>query len=362
MDRPVVVVVDCCHKSSSPSPGDCQRLISDILGDQYSSDPVKTTFSSDVFDIYPLRLETKYYTSDVGLCVLNSPTIGDQTFAESVEAVVLFLSDASGLEKGESFTGLVGPWLSFIQHWEETAVKILACVRAPSGSPGRLAMQQWCIKNDFELVELDPDDEARMEADDCGEVTGVRRILQALKAHSWSNLDMKDERTMDADRAERLRTYLQENDQKSPDAVSPPETSSDSAVVSLANNLQQTAITDSAAAAASASRSKLHSDIDQLLKKDGPSIDQEALFRMAHSDETEGDPGCGDVSFEELFSKFAEMKETAASLPPDQRKAYAEKVTFAFWRAIGGDDNEIAGIGDSSDDDNEGEDVDVNKK
>jgi len=357
MDRPVVVVVDCCHKSPSFNSDGCKRLLQDILGDHYSSSgPIKTTFSSDVFDIYPLRLETKYYTSDVGLCVLQSPTIGDQKFAETVEAVILYLSDDSGLEK-DLFTALVDPWLSFIQHWEETAVKILACTRAPSGSSGRLSMQQWCIKNDFELVELDPDDEAMLEADDCGEVTGVRRILQALKAHSWTNLEMKDERTMDADRAERLRTYLQENDQKSPNSIFSPEIPSDGTVASLSNNLQQVTLTDSSASASSiANKSKLHSDIDQLLKQDGPFSDQE-LFRMANSDDAGGDPDCGDVSFEELFGKFAEMKETAASLPPDQRKAYAEKMTMAFWRAIGGDENEIAGIGDSSDDDNDGTNV-----
>lgn len=160
---------------------------------------------------------------------------------------------------------------------------------------------------------------------------------------------MKDERTMDADRAQRLRNYLQEKDQESPEG----------SISTLSAALHQATIGDSEAAAAAvdvskaqssaSTKEKLHSDLDHMFKDD-----QASLFRMAHMDDAEGDPGCGDVSFEELFSKFAEMKETAASLPPEQRKAYAEKVTMAFWRAIGGDESEIAGLGDSSDDDNDG--------
>jgi len=281
-------------------------------------------------DFRPLHLETKYYTADVNLCVLRSPTIGDQKFAELVEAVILFFSSNTTPIDQEFSSTIVDPWLSFIQHWEETSIKIFVCQRASYGSSSRLIMQQWCIKNDFEFVELDPDDETKSETEDCGEVYGVRRILQALKAHSWSNLEMKDERLMDADRAERLRSYLQEND---------PATRSIAALESEDNSaINNQAKLDSSSSSASAS--KLHSDIDQLLlKSDDP-------FQVPHENEGEGE-----VSFEELFSKFTEMKETASTLPPEQRKAYAEKVTLAFWKAIGGDDQEIEGIGESSDDD-----------
>ncbi len=40
--------------------------------------------------------------------------------------------------------------------------------------------------------------------------------------------------------------------------------------------------------------------------------------------------------------------EQAERLPPDQRKRYAEKVAMSFWRAIGGDEDEIDGLSDSS--------------
>ena len=51
-------------------------------------------------------------------------------------------------------------------------------------------------------------------------------------------------------------------------------------------------------------------------------------------------------TFEALFSELASMKETAGSLPPDQRKAYAAKVAQSFYEALGG----------SEDDDDEHED------
>jgi len=348
-DRSIVVIADCCHKSSSinnSADDRCSRLVRDILGDQYvsSSQSIKINETScDSLDYHPLHLETKYYTADVGLCVLQSPTIGDQKLAELIEAVILFYSNTIDQES-TTFSSAVDPWLSFIQHWEETSIKILACQRATCGSSLRLIMQQWCIKNDFEFIELDPDDETKSEIEDCGEVFGVRRILQALKAHSWSNLEMKDERLMDADRAERLRSYLQENDPTTRSILE----QDDLAV--LSKNFNQANLDTSSASASNSS--KLHSDIDQLLLKSDDPFQVSHAMSSATSNEGEGE---GEVSFEELFSKFTEMKETASNLPPEQRKAYAEKVTLAFWNAIGGDDKEIEGIGESSDDDNDDE-------
>lgn len=34
------------------------------------------------------------------------------------------------------------------------------------------------------------------------------------------------------------------------------------------------------------------------------------------------------------------MKDVASSLPPDQRRAYAEKVALSFYAALGGSDTE----------------------
>jgi hypothetical protein len=50
--------------------------------------------------------------------------------------------------------------------------------------------QQWCIRHGFELVELDPLEKPDPD-DDFPETLGTDRIIQALHAHSWPNLELK---------------------------------------------------------------------------------------------------------------------------------------------------------------------------
>ena len=38
---------------------------------------------------YPWHIDTKYYTADVLLCTTNDRTIGDESFAETVQAFVV---------------------------------------------------------------------------------------------------------------------------------------------------------------------------------------------------------------------------------------------------------------------------------
>lgn len=59
-----------------------------------------------------------------------------------------------------------------------------------------------------------------------------------------------------------------------------------------------------------------------------------------------GDPNTEDTSddFSELFSQLLSMKESVRPLPLNERKAHAEQVVAAFWRAIGGDEEELGEI------------------
>ena len=43
---------------------------------------------------YPWSVNTKYYTADIELCTTESRTIGDQQFAESVEAFIAYFDCA----------------------------------------------------------------------------------------------------------------------------------------------------------------------------------------------------------------------------------------------------------------------------
>ena len=56
-----------------------------------------------------------------------------------------------------------------------------------------------------------------------------------------------------------------------------------------------------------------------------------------------------DATFEELFQNFSSLKVQCDSMSPTSRRKYAEDMTIAFWKAMNGDDEEIAGL-DSSDD------------
>jgi len=64
----------------------------------------------------------------------------------------------------------------------------------------RTATIAWGLDNGFEVVELNPavesdsdggDDTDEEEEDPFKETIGVRRIIEALSCHSWSNMIMK---------------------------------------------------------------------------------------------------------------------------------------------------------------------------
>lgn len=52
----------------------------------------------------------------------------------------------------------------------------------------------------------------------------------------------------------------------------------------------------------------------------------------------------GSDDFTELFTQLQMMKESIQSMPMQERKQCAEQMVTAFWKAIGGDDEEIADI------------------
>jgi len=66
------------------------------------------------------------------------------------------------------------------------------------------------------------------------------------------------------------------------------------------------------------------------------------------TDELLEDSG-GVAGFSSLFDQLQSMKERVQGLPSDQRKACAEQVVMAFWRAIGGDEDEFEGLNESGD-------------
>lgn len=73
-------------------------------------------------------------------------------------------------------------------------------------------------------------------------------------------------------------------------------------------------------------------------------------MKLSTSGDADHPAADGIDSFEELFQAMSMMKSQASALEGAERKAYAEKITMAFWRAIDGSADEIAGLDSSGDD------------
>ncbi|GCB69449.1 hypothetical protein scyTo_0008386 [Scyliorhinus torazame] len=267
---------------------------------------------------YPWTIDNKYYTATVQVCVVPNQFTLTAEIADTVEAFLIYFDSTtkSGLDE-------VSTWLPLTQAWTPE-VLILVCDRVSDNGVSRQKAQQWCIKYGFELVELNPE-ELPDEEDDFPESTGVTRIIQALNANVWSNVEMKTDRPQDFGILSSLTGVLENCETEAetqveyqsllePDAESHAEASDREAAP------QPDSVIDP----------MLHLDIQELATL------------------TTGEVDC--ENFERLFEKLKEMKDKAATLPHEQRKLHAEKVAKAFWMAIGGDREEIEEPSDEEND------------
>ncbi|KAM4747860.1 alpha- and gamma-adaptin-binding protein p34 [Rhinophrynus dorsalis] len=291
-----------------------EELIAKIIGtDQFPALPQ----DNEGLRQYPWRIDNKYYSADVNICVVPSTSHVTAQIAETAQAFLVYFDSTvvSGLEK-------VSVWLPLLEDWL-LDVMILVCERVCDTGVNRQTAQEWCIKHGFELVELNPE-ELPDEDDDFPESTGVTRIVQALNANVWSNVEMKSEQAFGI-----FSSLAAVNHS--------PETH-----VDLQGNISvacgEAAEQGRGGMSGSGSDSQVDTIVDPMLDLD--------IRELASLTSGEGDL----ENFSRLFTKLQEMKDKAASLPHEQRKLHAEKVAKAFWMAIGGDQDEIEGI--SSDEDN----------
>ncbi|XP_051896219.1 alpha- and gamma-adaptin-binding protein p34 [Pristis pectinata] len=334
MEAPSVLLVSCCPAfeeerlvrglGSSPILHHCAGVTSnwgektnpfkadprenqrDIIG---ADDIPEYTGPRDVVRFYPWTIDNKYYTASVQLCVVPDKFKLTKEIADSVEAFVIYFDSTtnSGLDE-------VSTWLPLTQEWSPE-VLILVCDRVSDNGVSRQVAQQWCIKYGFELVELNPE-ELPDEEDDFPESTGVTRIIQALNANVWSNVEMKTDRPQDFGILSSLTGVL-ENCGTEAETQEKPDDESHTQDTNRVADLQ----TDGVIA-----DPMLHLDIQELATL------------------TTGEVDC--ENFERLFEKLKQMKDKAATLPHEQRKLHAEKVAKAFWMAIGGDREEIEELSD----------------
>ncbi|XP_043226320.1 alpha- and gamma-adaptin-binding protein p34-like [Amphibalanus amphitrite] len=263
---------------------------------------------SDMAVCYPWHVDNKYYTADVRLCHVQRKGLPDQALADRCEAVIIYFNsdEANGLDEVDSI-------LTFTKEFEPD-VCMLVCETCSENTPvSRLRAQEWCVSHGFELVELSPADEADPD-DDFPETTGVQRIVQALHAHTWSNLEMKDHQPPVSNKlvndvtAERVPDNATQGSGGGGDAETTPAS--------------QTAAEDAATAA---SVDTLVTELAGLMGSGGGGGDP-------------SEPGGAD-DFELLFSQLSELRAAAARAPPHQRHEMAERVAMAFLRSMGGDED-----------------------
>ncbi|XP_018607922.1 alpha- and gamma-adaptin-binding protein p34 isoform X2 [Scleropages formosus] len=288
-----------------------EELIKQILGVATLPEPSK---QQGVVRWYPWTINNKYYTADVGLCVVPSPFEVTAEVARSLQAFIVYFDSAEsrGLDS-------VGPWLAVVEELAPE-VLILVCDRVHDNGVSRQQAQQWCLAHAFELVELNPED-LPDEDDDFPESTGVKRIVQALNANVWSSVEMKDEHNQGFGLMSSLVASRHNNPRPKQDSNSPPLPVEGGDDGREEENTEMAANGDTGVNA-----------LDPMTD-----IDIQELASL-----TNGDADA--ENFERLFTKLKEMKDKASSLPHEERKVHAEKVAKAFWMAIGGDQDEIEGL------------------
>ncbi|CAL8077535.1 unnamed protein product [Calicophoron daubneyi] len=222
-----------------------------------------------------LHIKCKYYKADVAL----HETDREQDLQKAEGVIVWF----DGRQFASWQTAL--RWMSAASE-VGLPLRLLICrtlsptaLFGPSGDVK--SVYQSVIENQFELIELEPDEESVEE----GEEYGVDRIKSALEAHMWPNLEMHDS--------------AMEGKPTNPRGLSLPANSS-------------TVVTNGGDA--------------QIQESEDLKLDE--TFE----------------SFERLCQNLREARTKMSGLDTKARHKLAEKMTLQFWRAVGGSDDEIDGL------------------
>ncbi|GFS84159.1 alpha- and gamma-adaptin-binding protein p34 [Nephila pilipes] len=267
---------------------------------------------------------TKYYSSKINLYAIEEKAEFNPAFSESIKAIIFYFDS----QKLSSYEDVLS-WMPFLKNID-AEVQLLVCNDCldENVDPAlkRKNILKWCVENQYELVELNPPPEnEEEEEEDFKSAKGYDRVVEALQSYTWANFVMTDEKSVD-------ESLKQEN------AEDPKETE-------IASNETKSSISENTKENLSASKGEGFKtvNVDEEDEEDEEELDlEEELLNKVLKGE---DPG--GESFDALFSRFASMKEKASGLTGEDRKKYAEKVAVAFWRAMGGDEDEIEGLNDS---------------
>ena len=151
-----------------------------ILGDKTSLD--NTT--------HQWKVVTKYYKAEVVLKILQHQAVMHDTEDFTDTEAIVFYCDTSK----DTLQNVETVWLKIKES--SPAVCLLVVETATDDvkdkkEASRTQILDWCLSNQFELVECNEENDDESDAEEqFDEKAGRQRILQALKAHTWSNLEL----------------------------------------------------------------------------------------------------------------------------------------------------------------------------
>ena len=225
----------------------------------------------DIVD-YLWDIDNKYYTSQILVRTIES--ISYKIPVEGINALIVYHDPQANNADQEL------EYLASLTNSLTAEVFLFSC-NTITDTLLRDKVLNWCLHNKFELVELDQTGDS--ESDTEGNKYGIERIIEALHAHTWPNIVLKNKPCVD-------------------------ETHEVSEIGEQFENIRLT---------------------------------RDPSERLHMQDILDGILGDENADFGELFGQFMAMKEQAASLPSNERRVMAEQVVTAFWKAMGGDLLEI---------------------
>ncbi|CAH8680401.1 unnamed protein product [Schistosoma rodhaini] len=237
---------------------------------------------------FGLKIDCKYYSADIiirsldKLCALNK----SPDFINVHGVIICFSGD-----KVSSWNDALKLMSLAISH--DVSIRVLVChtvspsILFPSESDAFSVMTRIILDHEFELVEISPNEDTIEE----GEEFGVKRIISILETHIWPNMKPKGQNNLNRLKSIESKSLNNENH------------------LDLINNLSN--------------------NINKVNLNDNKHFD--SLF----NDENE---------FEEFFKHLPRIRDEIASLNSTDRHNMAEKITCKIWKAIGGSEEEIAGL------------------
>jgi len=136
----------------------------------------------DVRSVYPWVIETKYYRANIQVDLLPSPDQINMDLSNT-EAVIFYCDPV----QSDMLSRVDKVWERIKEFGPAVCLMVVDTVEH---GEMRTNVMSWCLTNMFELIECDEEGEEDQEIE---EKVGRDRIVEALKSHTWSNLELIEE-------------------------------------------------------------------------------------------------------------------------------------------------------------------------